>query len=64
MAYAIWNAEAYGWYVIQSAWTHTNRVWTQGSAVVPGEMVKSIKRSQSDEKRLRNRENVMMKFTN
>jgi hypothetical protein len=27
-------------------------------------MVKSIKRSQSDEKRLRNRENVMMKFTN
>ena len=49
MAYAIWNAEAYGWYVIQSAWIHRNRVWTQGSAVVPGEMVKSIKWSQSDE---------------
>ena len=53
MTYAIWNAEIYCWYVIKSTWTHKNRVWTQGSAVVPSEMVKSIKRLQSDEKRLK-----------
>jgi len=30
------------------------RVWSHGSAVVPGQMVKSIKWLQSDENRLKN----------